>query len=261
MCFGRDGEMAQKVMEWDNHTCQHMHLILRWLKIRTIHFSFYFSSNYWSHAFCRSGSLFLARKFWDGSKFEKKLNSISSEKNEKNEWFEFWAISKNKIQIPLVGTGTCHCLLRWLFEPSHHHSCKKYFQMFEMPKMIARKLCLLKTVRPSCRPSMDFPLESIELRCQSRVRSGRFRIDSGLFLNRLNLISNFPKKKFIPLAPAHLPRPRTVRRLNLSKYSTANNWQGMWLNQHVINREMKLKKYFFEKKPLTRPVKSEVKKP
>ena len=70
-----------------------------------------------------------------------------------------------------------------------------------------KKFLLLKTVRPSCRPSMDFPLESIELRCQSRVCSGRFRIDSGLFLNRLNLISNFPKKKFIPLAPTHLPRP------------------------------------------------------
>ena len=31
-----DGEMAQKVIEGDNGTCQHMHLILRWLKIRII---------------------------------------------------------------------------------------------------------------------------------------------------------------------------------------------------------------------------------
>ena len=29
-----DGEMAQKVIDEDNVTCQHMHLILRWLKIR-----------------------------------------------------------------------------------------------------------------------------------------------------------------------------------------------------------------------------------
>ena len=29
--FGKDGEMAQKIIERDNDTCQHMHLILRWL--------------------------------------------------------------------------------------------------------------------------------------------------------------------------------------------------------------------------------------
>ena len=34
-------EMAQKVIEGDNETCQHMHLILRWLKIRTIQFSYF----------------------------------------------------------------------------------------------------------------------------------------------------------------------------------------------------------------------------
>ena len=32
--------MAQKVIEGDNVTCHHMHLILRWVKIRTIPFSF-----------------------------------------------------------------------------------------------------------------------------------------------------------------------------------------------------------------------------
>ena len=35
----RDGEMAQNLIEGDNDTCHHMHLILIWLKIRTIHFS------------------------------------------------------------------------------------------------------------------------------------------------------------------------------------------------------------------------------
>ena len=37
--YGRDGEVAQKVIEGDNDTYQHMHLKLRWLKIRTIYFS------------------------------------------------------------------------------------------------------------------------------------------------------------------------------------------------------------------------------
>ena len=31
--------MAQKVILRDNGTCQHMHLILKWLKIRIIHLS------------------------------------------------------------------------------------------------------------------------------------------------------------------------------------------------------------------------------
>ena len=30
--YGRDGEMAQKVIEGYNDTCRHMHLILRWLQ-------------------------------------------------------------------------------------------------------------------------------------------------------------------------------------------------------------------------------------
>ena len=34
-----DGEMAQKVIEGDNDTCHHMHLILSRLKIRAIYFS------------------------------------------------------------------------------------------------------------------------------------------------------------------------------------------------------------------------------
>ena len=41
-----DGEMAKKVIDRDNVTCQHMHSILIWLKIRTIHFSLIFISKY-----------------------------------------------------------------------------------------------------------------------------------------------------------------------------------------------------------------------
>jgi len=41
-----NGEMAQKVIDGDIVTCQHMHLMLRWLKIRTIHFSLISFSKY-----------------------------------------------------------------------------------------------------------------------------------------------------------------------------------------------------------------------
>ena len=57
--YERYGEMAQKVTKGDNDTCRHMHLILRWPTIRTIHSSFIFTSKYWSRVFCRNGSLFL----------------------------------------------------------------------------------------------------------------------------------------------------------------------------------------------------------
>ena len=54
--YGRDGEMAQKVIEGDHDTWQFMHLISRWLKIQTIHFS----PRNIDHVlfFCQSGSLF-----------------------------------------------------------------------------------------------------------------------------------------------------------------------------------------------------------
>jgi len=45
-CVRGNGEMAQKVIDGDNATCQPMHVILRWLKIRTIHFSLIFCSKY-----------------------------------------------------------------------------------------------------------------------------------------------------------------------------------------------------------------------
>ena len=77
--------------------------------------------------------------------------------------------------------------------------------------------------------------------------SWSFRIDSGLFLNRLNLISNSNKKKStLWLRPIYL-----VGRLNLSKYSTAkknsNNWHRMWLYQHVINRKKIFRKFSLRK--------------
>ena len=54
----------------------------------------------------RVSSLFLARKSWESSKFEEKLNS-------RQKWFEFWALSGSH--------ASCHHvtnLLRWLFELS-----------------------------------------------------------------------------------------------------------------------------------------------
>ena len=47
-----------KIIEEDNDTCQHLHRILRWLKIQTIHFSL---QNI-DHVFvCRNGSLFSSK--------------------------------------------------------------------------------------------------------------------------------------------------------------------------------------------------------
>ena len=69
-----------------NNTWQHMHLILRWLKIRTIHFSLISFSKYWSRVFWPKWLTFLARKNRDGSQFGEKLNS-------RQKWIEFWAIS------------------------------------------------------------------------------------------------------------------------------------------------------------------------
>ena len=47
-----------------------MHLKSKWLKIRTIHYSFIFSSKYRSRVFLPKWLTFLARKNRDGSKFE-----------------------------------------------------------------------------------------------------------------------------------------------------------------------------------------------
>ena len=91
---------------------------------------------------------FLARNCWDGSKFESFLPRIqflfefwviSEFSNQKkardqyfeetireNEWFEFWTISKSDAYV-----GTGHCLIRWLFEPSHHFS--KSWLVYDRP--------------------------------------------------------------------------------------------------------------------------------
>ena len=97
------------------------------LKIRSIiFFSFNLSSKYRSRALLRKRFTFLARKCWDGSKFEKKLNSgqkwfefcaISSftshiyfEVNiEKNELFEFWAIAKSDAYHKLARVIVSFC--------------------------------------------------------------------------------------------------------------------------------------------------------
>ena len=60
--YGKDGEMAQKVIDGDNVTCQHLHLILKWLKIRTIHFSLISSSKSWSRVFWPKWLTFFSSK-------------------------------------------------------------------------------------------------------------------------------------------------------------------------------------------------------
>ena len=55
---------------------------------------------------------FLARKFWDGSKFEEKLNS--SHLN----IFELKKVTSKSHAY----AGTCRYLRWWPFEPSHNHS-------------------------------------------------------------------------------------------------------------------------------------------
>ena len=76
--------------------------------------------------------------------------------------------------------------------------------------------------------------------------SWSFRIDSGLFLNRLNLISN-SNKKINPLASTHLPRRslKSIKIFDCEKNS--NNWHRMWLYQHVINRKKIFRKFSLRK--------------
>ena len=103
--YGRDGEMAQKVIDGENVTWQHMHLKLRWLKIRTMHFSLISSSKYWSRVFWSKWLTFFSSKIlrWLKIRIIIASNSIS-------------------LRILSHNAGTWHCRLRWLFEPSHHPS-------------------------------------------------------------------------------------------------------------------------------------------
>ena len=95
-------------------------------------------------SFCRSGSLFLARKNRDGSKFGEKLNSRQNDSNfepsqffraKKSEPFrqkDTWSIFRIENKGKMNGSNfepsrfQMHMLsrvidvLRWLFEPSHH---------------------------------------------------------------------------------------------------------------------------------------------
>ena len=59
--------MVQKVFEGDRDTCQL--LILRWLKIRTIHFPLFSPRNI-DHVLFAKAAHFLSSKRFDGSKFE-----------------------------------------------------------------------------------------------------------------------------------------------------------------------------------------------
>ena len=67
-----DGIMAQKVIEGDNDTCQH--LSLRWLKIRTIHFDFLFTAKYWSRVFFAEVANFFKLKIVEMAQNRRKLN-------------------------------------------------------------------------------------------------------------------------------------------------------------------------------------------
>ena len=83
-----------------------MHVILRWLKIRTIQFLVKFSLQYRSRVKVLRWLTFLVRKFWDGSKFEAKLNSRHKWRAEievRCIWkFEFFAISRKKVWVRVV---------------------------------------------------------------------------------------------------------------------------------------------------------------
>ena len=69
-----------------NDTCQHMHLKSRWLKIRTIHFSFNFSSKYRSRVFLPKWLTFFSSKKLRWLKIRIILPRIKF-------LSEFWAIS------------------------------------------------------------------------------------------------------------------------------------------------------------------------
>ena len=62
--FGTGGKVRW-LKKSSNETCltwSHMHLILKWLKIRTIHFSLFFGSKYWSRVFWPKWLTFFSSK-------------------------------------------------------------------------------------------------------------------------------------------------------------------------------------------------------
>ena len=79
-------EIAQKAIEGANVTCWNMlHIICIWFwngsTIEPFSFSLIFAQNIDHVLFSWDGSLFLARKSWDSSKFEEKLNSRQNDSN------------------------------------------------------------------------------------------------------------------------------------------------------------------------------------
>ena len=69
-----------------NDTWQTLHLKSRWLRIRTIHFSFIFSSKYGSRVFLPKWLTFFSSK-------KPRWLKIRREIEFEAKWFEFWAIS------------------------------------------------------------------------------------------------------------------------------------------------------------------------
>ena len=113
--YGRDGEMVQKVIEWDNQTCQHMHLILR---IRII---------------IASNSISLRILSY--------LNIFELNKSEALRQKSTWSLFRGEkwmVRILSHLKIRCDCLLRWLFEPSHHpsRSATPVVSMLEIVKKI-----------------------------------------------------------------------------------------------------------------------------
>ena len=120
-----------KVITGDNVPCQHMHLISRWLKIRTINFSFILPRNI-DHVFfwCCCSENF--DHFASNSNFLRILSNLEENifelKNEpsrqttRDQYFEsklkekwmVWILSHLKIRC-IYWHGS---LIRWLFEPS-----------------------------------------------------------------------------------------------------------------------------------------------
>ena len=99
--YRRYSDMAEKVIKGDHVTCQHMHLILRWLKIRTTHLSFIFLEILITCFFAR------VAHFWELEKVEMAQNSnnFCLEFNFfSNFWLfsTFWAISESLSYVILL---------------------------------------------------------------------------------------------------------------------------------------------------------------
>ena len=129
----RSSMTHDRICIWNRDGSKFEPFILLWFSLRNIdHVSF-----------CRSGSIFLARKNWDGSKFGEKLNSKQNDSNfepsqffrakkseplrQKDTWSLFRRENKGKMdgsnfepsRFQMQMLSCVNELLRWLFEPSH----------------------------------------------------------------------------------------------------------------------------------------------